>query len=131
MSRTASPPRSAALLAGAALASAALIALGLGIAAFLPARIVHPWVTGTGWPQHMGGLFSVALLVVLARPRWWPGVLLGGALLGGLVELVQPYFGRGEQWSDLAGDVAGLAAGCGLGLVLRGLGTRGPRRRAG
>lgn len=66
--------------------------------------------------------FAQLVLLVIARrrrpawPLWW--IMLGTALLatviGGLIEIVQPYFKRSRSWEDLERDVLGIAAACGV-----------------
>jgi hypothetical protein len=69
-------------------------------------------------------LFFIAQLVLLMivrrrRPAWplWL-VILGTAALataiGGLIELIQPYFKRSRSWDDLWRDVQGIIAACGV-----------------
>jgi VanZ family protein len=38
---------------------------------------------------------------------------------GGLIEIVQPYVGRGAEWADLVADGLGAALGVSLGLFIR------------
>jgi VanZ family protein len=38
---------------------------------------------------------------------------------GGLIEIVQPYVGRGAEWADLVADGLGAALGVSLGLFFR------------
>jgi VanZ family protein len=66
--------------------------------------------------------FAQLVLLVIGRrrrpewPLWW--IMLGTALLattiGGLIEVVQPYFKRSRSWDDLGRDVLGIAAACGV-----------------
>jgi len=44
--------------------------------------------------------------------------LVTGTILGALVELVQPTFGRSREWADLAADFMGLVVGLAVVLVL-------------
>lgn len=44
--------------------------------------------------------------------------LVTGTLLGALVELIQPTFGRSREWADLAADFMGLVVGLAVVLVL-------------
>lgn len=49
---------------------------------------------------------------------------------GGLVEIVQPFFGRGAEWTDLGRDALGAAAGLALHAALCSAPRPGPRLRA-
>lgn len=100
---------------------AALIALLLALTAFLPSELVARYVSEDGKVEHALGLTLVALLVTASYPRAWALVLGLGVLASGVVELVQPIFGRGAQWSDFAADVAGLVIGIGVALSVIGL----------
>ncbi len=44
--------------------------------------------------------------------------LVLGLLLGFMVEMLQPFFGRSREWMDLAADCMGLVVGLALALVL-------------
>ena len=66
-------------------------------------------------------LAQLVLLVIARRrrpewPLWW--IMLATALLatviGGLIEVVQPYFKRSRSWDDLGRDVLGIVAACGV-----------------
>lgn len=103
------------------LAFAALIALLLGVAAILPAELVSRFVSDDGRTQHALGLTMIALLLTVSYPRRWPWVLGLGIIASGLVELVQPIFGRGATWTDFAADVAGLVIGIMAALSIIGL----------
>ncbi len=98
---------------------AAVIAVLLGLAAILPAELVDAYVSDDGQVQHALGLTMIALLVIVSYPRAWVWVILLGTVISAAVELVQPIFGRGAQWSDLAADIAGLAIGVGAALSIR------------
>jgi hypothetical protein len=100
---------------------AAVIAILLGLAAVLPAELVAAYVSDDGQVQHALGLTMISLLVTVSYPRAWAWVLILGTIASGAVELVQPVFGRGGQWTDLAADMAGLAIGVGAGRSITGL----------
>lgn len=62
----------------------------------------------------------VFLIIVRRRRPHWPLVplMLATALLatviGGLIEIIQPYFNRSRSWEDLGRDVLGIVAACGV-----------------
>jgi VanZ family protein len=56
--------------------------------------------------------------VLSARPA--VAVAVGVAIVyGGVIEIVQPYVGRGAEWGDLLADALGAIAGAALGRWLR------------
>ena len=101
------------------LLAAALVAVLLGVGAFLPSRIVGDLISGAGQLQHAIGLGLIGFLVVVALPSWWIPFSVVALVAGGLVEIVQPFFGRGGQWSDFGANTVGLLVGVSAALLLR------------
>lgn len=79
---------------------------------------------------HAGLFCGVALPAMLTAPRRWHGVVWLVVLgYSGVTELVQPYFGRGAEWGDLAANAAGAGVAV---LVARGVrGAQGPAGQSG
>lgn len=101
---------------------AALI-LMLPIVLHVPNPYGNPVVQEVHETSHTVLFFiaQLALLLIVRRRRPdWPllVVIAGTALLttaiGGLIELIQPYFKRSRSWDDLWRDVLGIIAGCGV-----------------
>jgi membrane associated rhomboid family serine protease len=46
-------------------------------------------------------------------------VIIGSSIFGGIIELIQPSFGRSADMQDWIADIAGVALGILLGLVYR------------
>lgn len=99
--------------------AAVVLAAGLGIAAFLPAKLIEQYVTADGRSEHAVGLGFVALLAVGSCPGIWRWFLAAGALLSGAVELTQPAVGRSGEWGDFVADLAGLCVGVAIVLLVR------------
>ncbi|MEB8387250.1 VanZ family protein [Rhodobacteraceae bacterium KMM 6894] len=51
----------------------------------------------------------VPLSVVCPRHVWW--IVAGATAFGGLIEVIQPTFGRGAEWLDLLADFLGAVVG--------------------
>lgn len=66
---------------------------------------------------HFIAFAALAFPVAVVRPRWWLGVFLALAVYGGVIEIVQPYVGRGRELADWYADCAGALAGCAMGVV--------------
>jgi VanZ family protein len=60
------------------------------------------------------GLFVLPLSI--AYPARWFRIWGLALAFGGLIEIVQPFVGRSNEWADLLAD--GVGAACGIGLVL-------------
>lgn len=57
---------------------------------------------------------AFALLVLplsLATPRLIPKIALAALVFGGLIEFIQPGFGRSGEWGDLLADAVGIVVG--------------------
>ncbi len=70
-------------------------------------------------------LTHVVVYAILAFPHGlWLGPrlkwgLLGLVLFGFVIEVVQPAFARGAEWTDLLSNLIGILVGTCLGLLLR------------
>ena len=103
-------------------ATLALI-LTLLLAAAMAAATLMPLPPGPGLPgsdktHHILGFAVLALPMATVRPRamLWLAPLL--ACYGGVIEIVQPFVGRGRELADWLADLAGVGLGtlAGLGL---------------
>ncbi len=91
-----------------ACAATLLIAVAICITTLTPAMpSVGP--PGSDKLQHFAGFFCLALPLGYARPRWGWHIIAGVAGFGAMIELVQPYVGRGAEWGDLLADIAGAS----------------------
>ena len=69
---------------------------------------------GPPTPDKLYHFIAFAVLVMplcAAYPRriWW--VVAGAIVFGGLIEVIQPMVGRGDEWLDLLADALGAVAG--------------------
>lgn len=68
---------------------------------------------------HFIGFGVLALPLCLAYPRRVWTVVLGVTVFGGMIELLQPFVGRGAEWLDLLSDALGGTAAALFARVLR------------
>ena len=68
---------------------------------------------------HMAAFAALVLPTAILQPCWAPRVGLGALVYGGVIELIQPSFGRGAEWLDFLANGVGIFAGLILGTLLR------------
>ena len=72
-----------------------------------------------------GGSCSVMWWEYLRSHRrmvWWKiwlYAIVGMILLGGVIEIIQPYFHRWGEWLDFVADTVGVFLGAGIGLIIK------------
>lgn len=66
---------------------------------------------------HFLGFIALSFPLSFARPKLLLQVVLGVAVYGGLIEVVQPGVGRQAEWGDFLADVAGAVVGASLGAL--------------
>lgn len=85
---------------------------------------LSPPGTGTGTlpltDKQMHALAFALLILPLALVNLRLALRLAPVCIafGGLIELVQPRFGRGAEWADLGADALGVGLGLGLAWLL-------------
>ena len=78
-------------------------------------------ISGVGIPgsdklHHILAFAALAFPLPVVYPRLvWP-VILGVSAYGGLIEIIQPFFGREAGWGDFLADFAGAVFGGILGV---------------
>lgn len=94
-----------------------LLAAAMAVATLMPLT-GGPGIPGSDKTHHILGFAVLALPMASVRPRamLWLAPLL--ACYGGVIEIVQPYVGRGRELADWLADLAGVGLGtlAGLGL---------------
>lgn len=96
---------------------AATILLGIVIALLTLAPISSDGVPGSDKLHHVLGFAALAFPLPFARPKLAIHVALGVIAYGGMIELIQPYFGRQAEWADFLADILGAVLGAALGML--------------
>jgi VanZ family protein len=75
--------------------------------------------------EHVTAYAALGFLAYVATGRRGAAVVLVSvvvcSLYGGLIEIIQPYFGRDKELADWIADIGGALAGTLLGLLARSL----------
>jgi VanZ family protein len=99
--------------------------LSLGLAATIAALTLMPQASMPVGPQgvdklyHMVAFAALIFPTALLRPKWCLRLGCLAILYGGLIEAIQPVFGRSADMSDFWADGLGVAMGIFLGLAAR------------
>lgn len=97
------------------------IAVTFGLAVVIAILTLAPVsaqdVPGSDKLHHVLGFAALAFPLSFARPRLALWVVLGVSAYGGLIELIQPYFGRHAEWGDFLADFLGASLGAGAGAL--------------
>lgn len=75
-------------------------------------------VPGSDKMHHGIAFAALAFPLPFARPRLVVPVAAGVIAYGGLIEIIQPYFGRSAEWGDFVADVLGAILGAGMGALM-------------
>lgn len=106
-----------------AIGSAMTIVLAVMIAVLTLAPMPAGGPAGSDKIYHILAFACLAFPLPLVRPRLAIWVVLGVISYGGLIEMIQPFFGRQAEWADLIADGIGAILGATvarqLGLWLR------------
>jgi len=94
---------------------ATTIVLGIVIALLTLAPVTSESVPGSDKLHHALAFAALAFPLPFARPRLAIPVALGVIAYGGVIELVQPAFGREAEWADFMADILGAILGAALG----------------
>lgn len=66
---------------------------------------------------HFAAFFVLVFVPVVTAPGRWRWILPSAIAFGGLIELVQPQFGRHADWLDFWANNAGAVCGALLGVL--------------
>lgn len=106
-----------------ALGLTAALSAAVFILALMPLAPSSP-VPGSDKLHHLVAFGAMILPCALFHRRALPWILPVVIAQAGLIELVQPGFGRHREWADFVADLAGIGLGLGLGWLLRGTAGR-------
>ena len=104
-----------------AIGSAVTAVLAVIIAVITLAPMPAGGPAGSDKVYHVLAFACLAFPLPLVRPRWTAWVILGVIAYGGVIEVIQPFFGRQAEWGDLVADGIGAILGA---IVARQLGLR-------
>ncbi|MGI3211207.1 VanZ family protein [Roseovarius tibetensis] len=95
------------------MAHAATLALALIIASLTLAPLPPgpPGIPGLDKIAHLSAFAVLVAPLAWKYPRHWMIVAVAATCYGGIIEVVQPYVGRGMEFADLLADAAGAVAG--------------------
>ena len=99
--------------------------LSLGLAATIAALTLMPQASMPVGPQgidkvyHMVAFAALIFPTAMLRPKRCLAAGCLAILYGGMIEVIQPAFGRSADMSDLLADVLGVVIGIFLGLAVR------------
>jgi len=60
---------------------------------------------------HLVAYATLVFPLVLRKPKYWPLILIGYAVFGVMVELIQPYVNHRKDVMDMLANMIGLACG--------------------
>jgi hypothetical protein len=104
-----------------AVGSAVTTVLAVFIAVLTLAPMPAGGPAGSDKVYHVLAFACLAFPLPLVRPRLTLWVILGVIAYGGIIEMIQPFFGRQAEWADLVADGVGAILGA---IVARQLGLR-------
>ena len=90
---------------------AVTIVLAVVIAVLTLAPMPSGGPTGADKIYHVLAFACLAFPLPLVRPRLAVWVILGVIAYGGMIEMIQPFFGRQAEWADLVADGVGALLG--------------------
>ena len=80
---------------------------------------MHAGPRGMDKLYHLEAFAARVFPTALQRPGRWRSAGFIAILYGGIIEIIQPVFGRSSDMSDLLADALGVAVGILLGLAAR------------
>lgn len=101
-----------------AVGSAVTTVLAVIIAVLTLAPMPSGGPAGSDKIYHVLAFACLAFPLPLVRPRLALWVVLAVTAYGGMIEMIQPLFGRQAEWADLVADAIGAVVGAVTGTAL-------------
>jgi VanZ family protein len=101
-----------------AIGSAVTLVLAVVIAVLTLEPMPAGGPAGSDKIYHILAFACLAFPLPLVRPRFTLWVILGVIAYGGIIEMIQPFFGRQAEWADLVADAIGAVVGAVTGTAL-------------
>ncbi|MEJ6479734.1 MAG: VanZ family protein [Octadecabacter sp.] len=98
------------------MAATALLAFIIAVLTLAPISSSGP--AGSDKVYHVLAFAALAFPLALVRPRLTHWFILGVVAYGGAIEVIQPFFGRHAEWTDLLADGLGAVLGGAAGYFL-------------
>ena len=97
----------------------ALIAVIVTVLMLIPVTQGQPsGMLGLDKLAHAAVFFLIVLPILSAHPRAWVWLVPVAAAYGGVIELIQPYFGRGREFADFIANIVGIALAVPVGRIV-------------
>ncbi|MBI6630507.1 VanZ family protein [Pontibaca salina] len=100
-----------------AFALTVIVAVTIGILTLVPEG-PKSGVPGSDKVHHFLAFAALILPCAALYPQALFKGVLAATFYGGLIEIIQPYFGRSGELADFVADVSGIGAGAALGLIV-------------
>ncbi len=84
-----------------------------------------PKITGLDKIIHFALFFILVLPALVVAPRIWVWVVPVAIVYGGIIEIIQPYFGRGMEFGDFIANTLGVLAAVPVSRWLHARGSKG------
>jgi len=107
-----------------AISASLVLALAVAALTLSPDMPGSNSVAGLDKVAHLLGFAAIAVPLAWRFPQHWRMVALAVLAYGGVIEIVQPAFGRGAEWGDLLADGLGAFGGALLAARMRGAAIR-------
>lgn len=86
-----------------------LMTLAIGLTTLMPSSSGPAPLLGLDKVAHLLAFGLLVIPITVRYPKHWPVIWMAALTYGGLIEIVQPYVGRGAEWADLVANGVGAA----------------------